>query len=191
MVRTAILTVLEAGAGGQEDLAAQAVRQVLMSGPFVEVDYHVVPDEQAMIRARLRLWAESGNVDLVLTSGGVGLGLKGRTPEATAEVIERAVPGLAEAMRRELVREHPEAVLTRGLAGVRRATLVLNLPGEPAQAKGALQSVVRTGAGPLGNFRVAATLLALSCAGLLPPGVSAVPYVAAWRPFLTFRMCLG
>lgn len=142
MVRTAILTVLEAGAGGQEDLAAQAVRQVLMSGPFVEVDYHVVPDEQAMIRARLRLWAESGNVDLVLTSGGVGLGLKGRTPEATAEVIERAVPGLAEAMRRELVREHPEAVLTRGLAGVRRATLVLNLPGEPAQAKGALQSVV-------------------------------------------------
>ena len=142
MVRTAILTVLEAGAGGQEDLAAQAVRQVLMSGPFVEVDYHVVPDEQAMIRARLRLWAESGNVDLVLTSGGVGLGLKGRTPEATAEVIERAVPGLAEAMRRELVREHPEAVLTRGLAGVRRATLVLNLPGEPAQAKGALQSGV-------------------------------------------------
>ena len=142
MVRTANLTVLEAGASGQEDLAAQAVRQVLVSGPFVEVDYHVVPDEQAMIRARLRLWAESGNVDLVLTSGGIGLGLKGRTPEATTEVIERAVPGLAEAMRRELVREHPEAVLTRGLAGVRRATLVLNLPGDPAQAKGALQSVV-------------------------------------------------
>lgn len=143
MVRTAILTVLEADAGGgREDLAAQAVRQVLVAGPFVEVDYHVVPDEQAMIRARLRLWAESGNVDLVLTSGGIGLGLKGRTPEATAEIIERAVPGLAEAMRRELVADHPEAVLTRGLAGIRRATLILNLPGDPAQAKQALSTVV-------------------------------------------------
>lgn len=143
MVRTAILTVLEADAGGgREDLAAQAVRQVLVAGPFVEVDYHVVPDEQAMIRARLRLWAESGNVDLVLTSGGIGLGLKGRTPEATAEIIERAVPGLAEAMRRELVADHPEAVLTRGLAGIRRATLILNLPGDSAQAKQALSTVV-------------------------------------------------
>lgn len=143
MVRTAILTVLEASdGGGQEDLAAQAVREVLVTGPFVEVDYHVVPDEQAMIRARLRLWADSGNVDLILTSGGVGLGLKGRTPEATAEVIERAVPGLAEAMRRELAPKHPEAVLTRGLAGIRRATLILNLPGQADQAKSALGSVV-------------------------------------------------
>jgi molybdenum cofactor synthesis domain-containing protein len=135
--------VLEGEAGGaQEDLAAQAVRQVLTTGPFVEVDYHVVPDEQAMIRARLRLWADSGNVDLVLTTGGTGLGLKGRTPEATAEVVERNVPGLAEAMRRELAGEHPTAVLGRGIAGIRRTTLILNLPGEPEQARKALQSVV-------------------------------------------------
>lgn len=143
MVRTAILTVLEADAAdGQMDLAAQAVRQVLATGPFVEVDYHVVQDEQAMIRARLRLWAESGNVDLVLTTGGIGIGLKGRTPEATQEVIERAVPGLPEAMRRDLASQHPEALLTRGLAGIRRAALILNLPGDPVQAKRALQTVV-------------------------------------------------
>ncbi len=148
MVRTALLTVLEAtgaenrGAEKQEDLAAQAVRQVLVPGPFVEVDYHTVPDEQAMIRARLRLWAESGNVDLVLTSGGIGLGLKGRTPEATAEVIERSVPGLAEAMRAALMTEHPQTMLTRGLAGIRRSTLIVNLPGDPAQARIALQTVV-------------------------------------------------
>ncbi len=143
MVRTAILTVLEADADeGQMDVAAQAVRQVLATGPFVEVDYHVVPDEQARIRARLRLWAEAGGVDLVLTTGGVGIGLKGRTPEATEEVIERVVPGLPEAIRRELATPHPEAMLTRGLAGIRRATLILNLPGQPAQAKLALQSVV-------------------------------------------------
>lgn len=143
MVRTAILTVLEADTGqGQMDLAAQAVRQVLATGPFVEVDYHVVPDEQAQIRARLRLWAEGGGVDLVLTTGGVGISLKGRTPEATEEIIERAVPGLPEAMRRDLMIQHPEAALTRGLAGIRRATLILNLPGEPAQTRLALQAVV-------------------------------------------------
>lgn len=143
MVRTALLTVLEtSGADDREDLAAQALRQVLAAGPFVEVDYHTVPDEQAMIRARLRLWAESGNVDLVLTSGGIGLGLKGRTPEATAEVVERSVPGLAEAMRGALIAQHPEAMLTRGLAGIRRSTLIVNLPGHPEQARSALQTVV-------------------------------------------------
>ncbi len=143
MVRTALLTVQDAGVlNGQEDLAAQAVRQVLTAGPFVEVDYQVVPDEQAMIRARLRMWADTGNVDLVLTSGGVGLGLRGRTPEATEEVIERAVPGLQEAMRREVAQAHPEVVLTRGVAGVRRATLIVNLPGAPDQASAALRAVV-------------------------------------------------
>ncbi len=149
MVRTALLTVIEAEQTARvddlsttEDGVAQAVRQVLVTGPFVEVDYQVVPDEQAMIRARLRLWADAGNVDLVLTTGGINLGLKGRTPEATEEVIERAVPGLAEAMRRELARDHPGAVLTRGLAGVRRSTLVLNLPGVPSQARVALQAVI-------------------------------------------------
>src|SRR5690625_4817839 len=111
MVRTAILTVLEGeGAGGSEDRVAQAIRQVLVTGPFVEVDYQVVPDEQALIRARLRVWADTGNVDLVLTSGGIGLGLKGRTPEATAEVIERGLPGLPEAMRAAVRERHPASV---------------------------------------------------------------------------------
>lgn len=149
MVRTALLTVLEAenvfrgdDSSVTEDAVAQAVRQVLVTGPFVEVDYQVVPDEQAMIRARLRLWADVGNVDLILTTGGINLGQKGRTPEATEEVIERSVPGLAETMRRHTAGDYPTAVLTRGLAGVRRSTLVLNLPGQPDQARAALQAVV-------------------------------------------------
>ncbi len=142
MIRTALLTVLEGeGAAGSEDRAAQAIRQVLATGPFVEVDYQVVPDEQAMIRARLRVWADQGNVDLVLTTGGIGLGLKGRTPEATAEVIERHVPGLPEAMRRAVAAGHPEAVLTRGLAGVRRGTLIVNLPSHPDEVTVALRAV--------------------------------------------------
>lgn len=143
MVRTALLTVLEGEAAAPpEDLAAQAIRQVLLTGPFVEVDYQVAPDEQAMIRARLRVWSDGGNVDLVLTSGGIGLGLKGRTPEATEEVLERAVPGLAEAMRRQLVPTQPLALLWRGVAGVRRSTLIVNLPGQADEARQALQAVV-------------------------------------------------
>jgi len=143
MIRTALLTVLEGdGAPGHEDGAAQAIRQVLVTGPFVEVDYQVVPDEQAMIRAKLRVCADQGNVDLVLTTGGVGLGLKGRTPEATSEVIEREVPGLAEAMRAAMAVDHPTAVLTRGLAGVRRSTLVVNLPSDPGELTVGLRTIV-------------------------------------------------
>lgn len=142
MVRTAILTVSAGAAAGSEDRAAQALRQVLKGGPFVEVDYQTVPDEQALIRAKLRVWCDQGGVDLVLTSGGVGLGLKDRTPEATAEVIEREVRGLPEAMRAALAAEQPLAVLSRALAGVRRGTLIVNLPGSPDSAARALAAVV-------------------------------------------------
>jgi len=143
MVRTAILTVSDKGAAGRrEDGSAQAIRQVLSTGPYVEVDYQLVPDEQAMIRAKLRLWSEQGAVDLVLTTGGTGLSLKDRTPEATAEVIERQVPGLAELIRSSGVAHNPHAALSRGLVGVRRSTLIVNLPGSPAGASQALKAVL-------------------------------------------------
>lgn len=145
MVRTAILTVNETGAAAEtEDHAAQAIRQVLVKGPFVEVDYQVVPDEQALIRARLRVWSDTGDVDLVISCGGIGMGLRGRTPEATAEVIERAVPGIPEAMRARAAQTDPHAVLTRGLAGVRRSTLIVNLPSGAAQAQASLLAVVES-----------------------------------------------
>jgi molybdenum cofactor synthesis domain-containing protein len=143
MVRTAILTVSDSGAGDEsEDRAAQAIRQVLKGGPFVEVDYQSVQDQQAPIRAKLRVWCDQGNVDLILTTGGVGLGKKDRTPEATAEVIEREVPGLPEAMRAALAKDRPLAVLSRGLAGVRRSTLIVNLPPMPDAASSALAAVI-------------------------------------------------
>jgi len=145
MVRTAILTVSDRGAAGlREDGTAQAIRQVLKTGPFVEVDYQVVPDEQALIRAKLRLWCEQDGVDLVLTSGGTGLSRKDRTPEATEEIIDRRVPGLAETMRAVGSAKNPLAILSRGLAGVRRTTLIVNLPGSPAGAAESLEAVLAT-----------------------------------------------
>jgi len=139
MVRTAILTVSDKGAKGErEDLSAVEIRKLLEPGTFTEVDYQIVPDEGAVIRTRLRTWADSGAVDLVLTTGGTGLAPRDRTPEATLEVIEREVPGLSERMRAEGAKRNPKAVLSRGVAGVRRQTLIINLPGSP---KGAAESL--------------------------------------------------
>lgn len=143
MYRTAILTVSDEGAAGRrEDTTVQALRDVLDDGPFVEVDYELVPDEQARIRAKLRLWSDADDVDLILTCGGTGLSRRDRTPEATREVIDRDVPGLAEWMRAEGARSTPLAVLSRGVAGTRRGTLIVNLPGNPRGASEALSALL-------------------------------------------------
>ena len=142
MIRTAILTVSDRGAAGdREDTTVEEIRRVLASGPFVEVDYQLVPDEQALIRARLRIWCDADEVDLILTNGGTGLGLRDRTPEATGDVIEREIPGLAEAMRARGAQHNPLAYLSRATAGVRRKTLIINLPGSPAGARQSLEAV--------------------------------------------------
>lgn len=143
MFRTAILTVSDRGAAGtRADTSVQALRDVLGRGPFVEVDYELVPDEQALIRAKLRLWSDRDGVDLVLTCGGTGMALRDRTPEATRDVIEREVPGMAELMRAEGARRNPLAVLSRGVVGVRRSTLIVNLPGSEAGARESLETLL-------------------------------------------------
>lgn len=143
MIRTALLTVSDRSAAGRrEDRSVQALREVLATGPFVEVDYQVVPDEQAMIRSKLRIMTEDDTVDLVLTTGGTGLAPRDRTPEATLEVVERVIPGLSELMRAVGVREDPRAALSRGVVGVRRGSLIVNLPGSPIGARSSLVAVV-------------------------------------------------
>ncbi|MEX2502406.1 MAG: MogA/MoaB family molybdenum cofactor biosynthesis protein [Trueperaceae bacterium] len=143
MHRTALLTVSDTSPSDDpEDRTVQAIREVLERGPFVEVDYARVPSEQARVRAQLRLWSDAGRTDLVLTSGGIGLAPRDRAPEATRDVIDREVPGLAERMRAEGARVDPVAALTRGVAGVRRDTLIVNLPARPSEAADALAAVL-------------------------------------------------
>jgi molybdenum cofactor synthesis domain-containing protein len=98
----------------------------------------VVPDESNQIAEALRRLADSGEVSVILTTGGTGVALRDVTPEATRGVIEREIPGLGELMRSEGLKFTPTAVLSRGLAGLRRRTLIVNLPGSP---KGAVQSL--------------------------------------------------
>lgn len=139
MIRTAILTV-DQDAG--ENAPVQEIRRLLAQGPFTEVDYQSVPAEQAVIRAKLRLWADGDRVDLILTSGGVGLALRDRTPEATKDVIEREVPGLAELMRLMGMHNNRSAALFRAVCGVRRQTLIVNLPSSPKDAAEALEAIL-------------------------------------------------
>ncbi|MBI2875911.1 MAG: MogA/MoaB family molybdenum cofactor biosynthesis protein [Candidatus Tectomicrobia bacterium] len=132
MIRYAILTVSDKGARGErEDRSGPAIREMLPDPPYRLHSYQILPDEREEIARALKELADENQVDLVLTTGGTGLAPRDVTPEATAEVIEREVPGLVEAMRMEGLRVTPLAMLSRAVAGIRKETLIVNLPGSP------------------------------------------------------------
>ncbi len=122
-------------AGTAVDAATPRIRQVLRAAGCHVVANAVVPDDVQAIRNALVNLADEQRVPLVLTTGGTGLGLRDVTPEATADVIERAVPGLPEAMRSSTAVDNPHAWLSRSVAGVRGGTLIVNLPGSPKGAE--------------------------------------------------------
>lgn len=125
-----ILTSSDLGAQGQrEDTSGTRIREILEPQGFHVARYELVPDEQAILEDRLRRWADEDGLDLIVTTGGTGLTRRDVMPEATRAVIEREVPGMAEAMRMETLRFTPFAMISRGLVGVRGHTLIVNLPG--------------------------------------------------------------
>ena len=143
MIRTVLMAVNDDGPNSERVLDTVAViRKLLTKGPFLEADYLVVPDEQAVIRSKLRMFSDRDTVDLILTTGGTGMLQKERTPEATREVIEREVPGLAEFMRIVGMRQSPRSILFRGICGIRRKTLIVNLPGGPKGASDSLAAIL-------------------------------------------------
>ena len=130
--RAGILTISDKGAAGErEDTSGAAIRELLGSIHATVERYEVIPDEQPKICERLRQWADGGRLDLIVTTGGTGLGPRDVTPEATWAVIDYEVPGLAEAMRAEGLKHTPMSMLSRAVAGVRGRTLIINLPGSP------------------------------------------------------------
>lgn len=133
-----VLTVSDAASRGQRaDTSGLAVREALEAQGFRLLHHAVVPDERVEIASRLREWAREA--DLIITTGGTGLGPRDVTPEATLEVVERVVPGLAEAMRVETARRTPMAYLSRGVAGTVGRCLVVNLPGSPRAVRECLE----------------------------------------------------
>ena len=134
MVTTGILTISTSGAAGaRADTSGEAIRELVTPPPLEAsvAEYVIVPDERAAIEATLRHWADDLQLNLILTTGGTGLSPTDTTPEATLAVVDRLVPGMAEAMRAESLRHTPFGMLSRGVAGARGATLIVNLPGSP------------------------------------------------------------
>lgn len=130
--RVGILTLSDKGARGErEDLSGAVIRELLDPAVFAVSEYAVIPDDQETIVATLVAWVDEKKLDLVLTTGGTGVAPRDVTPEATRAVIEREVPGMAEAMRWASLQKTPHAVISRAVAGIRRQTLIVNLPGSP------------------------------------------------------------
>jgi len=131
--RGGVVTISDACARGErEDASGAALRELLGTVADV-VESRIIPDDRARIEETLRELAGIG-LDLVLTTGGTGLGPRDVTPEATLAVVDRLVPGLAEAMRQESLKKTPHAMLSRGVAGARGRTLIVNMPGSPRAA---------------------------------------------------------
>lgn len=135
-MRVAVLTVSDGVAGGERvDLSGPAVREwAVARGDVVAVE-RVVADDRSAIAGALREWADGDVADVILTTGGTGLAPRDVTPEATQQAIERVAPGIAEALRYTAFARVPNAVLSRGVSGVRGKTLIINLPGSPGAVR--------------------------------------------------------
>lgn len=143
MIRVAILTISDRCARNQrEDLSGPAIEEIVARERFEVCEKAIVPDEQDEIAARLMRFSDEIGADLVLTTGGTGLGPRDITPETTASVCERMVPGLAEWMRIEGLRTTPRAALSRAVAGIRGKTLIVNLPGSVKAVRECLTAVL-------------------------------------------------
>ena len=131
-MRIGILTVSDLGAFGQRaDTSGDAILAWAGAHGYEVAVRSVVPDETDRIAGKLVRWADSGEVDVILTTGGTGLTARDVTPEATEAVVDRLAPGIAEALRGVAAPKFPRAWLSRGLAGTRGKTLIVNLPGSP------------------------------------------------------------
>src|SRR5207302_7903445 len=134
MIRLAIITISDkASRGERDDAGGPAIRESLASlgVDVTEVEYRIVADDEHQISEALFHLTQRPDVDLVLTTGGTGLAPRDVTPQATLHAIEYEVPGIPEAMRAASLRVTPAGMLSRGVAGVRRRTLIVNLPGNP------------------------------------------------------------
>lgn len=133
-MRIAILTISDRSSRGERADSSGPVIAAMLQEAFPSstvVHTAIIPDEQHQISQRLKLWSESRRVDVILTTGGTGFAPRDVTPEATRAIIEREAPGMAEAMRAASLQKTPHAMLSRGVVGIRKATLIVNLPGSP------------------------------------------------------------
>lgn len=144
MITIGILTISDSvSKKGRQDLSGAAIRSLVSQLPDATVSIEAtIPDEQDQIASSLCIWSDEQHLNLILTTGGTGLAPRDITPEATKTVIEREAPGIAEALRSISLQYTAMAMLSRGLAGVRGRTLIINLPGSPKAVKECLEYIL-------------------------------------------------
>ena len=128
--KTAILTISDSRSE-KNDLSGDTIQHVITVEGFEIKSRSIVIDEKEIIESQLIEWSDSGGLDLILTTGGTGLGSRDVTPEATLAILDVEVPGIAEAMRYQTLKKTPLAMLSRSVAGIRSGCLIVNLPGSP------------------------------------------------------------
>jgi molybdopterin adenylyltransferase len=142
-LRCGVLTLSDKGARGErEDTSGPEIREMLKAAGYEIAVFEILPDRQELIEQTLRAWVDERHLDLIVTTGGTGVSPSDRTPEATRAVIEMEIPGLGEAMRSASLRKTKQAVWSRGLAGIRKSCLILNLPGSRKAARENLEAVL-------------------------------------------------
>ena len=140
MFKVAIITLSDKGyEGKREDITGTKLKGFVENiGTFKVVDYALLSDDKQMLEEKLIDICDNSTADLVITNGGTGFSKRDNTPEATKEVIEREIPGLAEYMRMESAKITKKAILSRGVCGIRKSSIIVNLPGSP---KGAVENL--------------------------------------------------
>lgn len=142
-LRAKILVVSDAASRGErEDRSGPAIRELLESAGWGVVACEILADDAKAIRARLEAWTDARDCEAVVTTGGTGAAPRDVTPEATRAVIEKEIPGLAELMRAEGIKKTPLAALSRGIVGVRKGKLIVNLPGSVRGARESLEAIL-------------------------------------------------
>jgi molybdopterin adenylyltransferase len=143
MIKVAILTISDScSQRKREDVSGQTIKEILGTENFEICEYKIVADEREAIKKELIHFADQLKADIVLTTGGTGLGPRDVTPEVTADVCKKMVPGLAEIMRSEGLKKTKNAILSRGVAGIYENTLIINFPGSPKGVKESLEVIL-------------------------------------------------
>ena len=143
MFAVGILTISDKGAGGErQDRSGETIREILSRTGVRIVSYDIIPDEKELIIEKLVKWTDDGELDVVMTTGGTGLTPRDVTPEATLAVVDKIVPGFAEAMRAESLKKTPMAMLSRAVVGTRGKCLIINLPGSTKAVRECLEVIL-------------------------------------------------
>jgi molybdopterin adenylyltransferase len=142
--RAGVLTLSDKGSEGlRQDLSGPIIKEILTALNISVEMAEIIPDDYDLIRNRLISWCDEHRLDLIVTTGGTGLSLRDVTPDATLSVIDKRVPGMEEVMRAESLKKTPHAMISRAIAGVRKHTLIVNVPGSPKGARECLESIAQ------------------------------------------------